>query len=73
MLDMIALGIIVPVLPKLVLEFKSGNMASAAAITGVFGFFWALMQFFFRPDSRCTLGPLWSSSCAFTLEPWART
>src|SRR5687767_638269 len=49
MLDMLALGIMVPVLPKLVLEFKDGDMAGAASVTGVFAFFWAAMQFVFSP------------------------
>lgn len=49
MLDMLALGIMAPVLPKLVIEFKGGDIASAAAVTGVFGFFWAAMQFVFSP------------------------
>jgi DHA1 family tetracycline resistance protein-like MFS transporter len=49
MLDMLALGIMVPVLPKLVLTFKGGDIAAAASITGVFGFFWAAMQFVFSP------------------------
>lgn len=49
MLDMLALGIMVPVLPKLVLAFKGGDIVGAASITGVFGFFWAAMQFVFSP------------------------
>ena len=49
MLDMLALGIMAPVLPKLVVQFEGGNVASAAAITGVFSFAWAAMQFFFSP------------------------
>lgn len=48
-LDMIALGIMVPVLPKLVLAFKGGDIAGAASVTGVFGFTWAAMQFVFSP------------------------
>ena len=48
-LDMLALGLIVPVLPKLVLQFEGGDMAKAASITGVFGTMWALMQFIFSP------------------------
>ena len=36
-LDMIALGIIVPVLPKLVVDFLHGDMAKAARVFGVFG------------------------------------
>jgi MFS transporter, DHA1 family, tetracycline resistance protein len=48
-LDMLALGMIVPVLPKLVVEFEGGDTASAARIYGVFGTVWALMQFVFSP------------------------
>jgi DHA1 family tetracycline resistance protein-like MFS transporter len=48
-LDMIALGIVVPVLPKLILAFEGGDMAGAATVTGVFGFAWAAMQFLFSP------------------------
>lgn len=49
MLDMLALGVMVPVLPKLVLAFKGGDIAGAAAVTGVFSFTWAAMQFVFSP------------------------
>ena len=49
MLDMLALGIIVPVLPKLIVHFEHGDMAHAAMQTGVFGFVFAAMQFFFAP------------------------
>ena len=45
MLDMLAVGIIVPVLPKLVVDFLSENMVRGAEIYGVFGTVWALMQF----------------------------
>jgi DHA1 family tetracycline resistance protein-like MFS transporter len=38
-----------PVLPKLVENFMSGDTARAAEIFGVFGTAWALMQFFFSP------------------------
>src|SRR5262245_32496682 len=48
-LDMLALGMIIPVLPKLVERFVSGDTARAAEIFGVFGTAWALMQFFFSP------------------------
>ncbi|QGX38338.1 TCR/Tet family MFS transporter [Permianibacter aggregans] len=48
-LDVLALGIIIPVLPKLVEEFMGGNTANAAQIYGVFGMAWALMQFLFSP------------------------
>jgi DHA1 family tetracycline resistance protein-like MFS transporter len=48
-LDMLALGIVVPVLPKLVVSFEAGDTARAARIYGVFGTAWALMQFAFSP------------------------
>jgi DHA1 family tetracycline resistance protein-like MFS transporter len=48
-LDMLALGIIVPVLPKLVVAFEGGNVAHAARIVGVFGFAWSAMQFLASP------------------------
>ncbi len=47
--DMLALGIMVPVLPKLIVEFEHGDVAQAAQVSGVFGFAWALMQFLASP------------------------
>lgn len=49
LLDMLALGIIIPVLPKLIIRFEHGDMAMAATQTGVFAFAWAAMQFVFSP------------------------
>src|ERR1044072_1392684 len=49
LLDMFAIGIIIPVLPKLVETFMSGDTARAAIIYGIFGTAWALMQFLFSP------------------------
>ena len=49
LLDMLALGIIVPVLPKLIIQFEHGNIAGAARATGLFAFVWAGMQFLFSP------------------------
>ncbi len=49
LLDMLALGLIIPVLPKLVESFVDNNTASAARIFGLFGTAWALMQFLFSP------------------------
>ncbi len=49
LLDMLALGLVVPVLPTLIKSFLGGNTASAADIVGYFGFAWALMQFIFQP------------------------
>ena len=48
-LDMLALCVIVPVLPSLVVELEHGDFARAASVTGLFGFAWALMQFVFSP------------------------
>ena len=49
LLDMFAIGIIIPVLPKLVEDFMGGDTARAAIVYGVFGTAWALMQFLFSP------------------------
>src|SRR5262245_40290184 len=49
MLDTLALGMIIPVLPKLVERFMGGNTAAAADVFGVFNTAWALMQFLFSP------------------------
>src|SRR5271170_6558311 len=48
-LDMLALGVIIPVLPRLILSFLNGDTADAAEMVGVFGTGWALMQFLFSP------------------------
>jgi DHA1 family tetracycline resistance protein-like MFS transporter len=49
LLDMMALGLIIPVLPKLVESFVNNDTATAARWFGLFGTVWALMQFFFSP------------------------
>jgi len=49
LLDMLALGIIAPVFPKLVIQLEGGNDASAAGALGMFGTVWAAMQFVFAP------------------------
>ncbi len=48
-LDMVALGVTVPVLPKLIIEFEGGDVPAAAIIAGVFATVWAAMQFVFAP------------------------
>jgi DHA1 family tetracycline resistance protein-like MFS transporter len=48
-LDMLTIGLIGPVLPKLILNFLGGNMKNAADWNGWFGLVFALMQFFFSP------------------------
>ena len=49
MLDMLAFGIIAPVMPRLISDFLHGNMARASEYMGAFVTTWALMQFFFSP------------------------
>jgi DHA1 family tetracycline resistance protein-like MFS transporter len=49
LLDMLALGIVVPVLPRLVVDFLRGDTARAAEVIGLFATAWALMQFLFSP------------------------
>src|SRR5215469_4251808 len=49
LLDMMALGVVIPVLPKLIESFVDNDTASAARIFGLFGTAWALMQFVFSP------------------------
>lgn len=49
LLDVIALGIIIPVFPTLITAFMGGDTPRAAYIYGIFGTAWALMQFLFSP------------------------
>jgi MFS transporter, DHA1 family, tetracycline resistance protein len=49
MLDMLALGMVIPVLPLLVQTFRGGNAALAAETLGVFNTVWAMMQFVASP------------------------
>lgn len=48
-LDMVAIGLMAPVLPRLVVEFEAGQMAAAARITGWFALAWAAIQFVAAP------------------------
>lgn len=48
-LDVLALGLMIPVLPRIVLGFMGGDTAGAAEVFGAFSTVWALMQFFFSP------------------------
>src|SRR5436190_2758854 len=48
-LDMLALGIIIPVLPKLILQFRGNDSSSAAEVIGLFATVYAAMQFLFSP------------------------
>jgi DHA1 family tetracycline resistance protein-like MFS transporter len=48
-LDVLSLGIVIPVLPKLVEAFLGGDTGRAAQFYGLFGTAWAGMQFIFSP------------------------
>jgi len=49
MLDMLAMGMIAPVLPRLIESFLHNDASSAARMLGLFGTTFAAMQFFFSP------------------------
>src|SRR4029450_1177176 len=49
LLDTLALGVIIPILPKLIEGCVGNDTANAARIYGLFGTAWAVMQFFFSP------------------------
>ncbi len=48
-LDMLALGMIAPVLPSLIGSFVNNSPARVATMIGIFGTVFAAMQFFFSP------------------------
>jgi MFS transporter, DHA1 family, tetracycline resistance protein len=48
-LDVLALGLMIPVLPKIVLGFMGGDTAGAAEVFGAFATAWGLMQFLCSP------------------------
>ncbi len=49
LMDVISLGIMIPVLPNLVKSMVGGDTATASLWTGAFSTVWALMQFLFSP------------------------
>ena len=49
LMDILALGIIIPVLPNLVKHFTNGDTAEAAHYVGWFGLIFGAMQFVFSP------------------------
>ena len=48
-LDTLAMGIVIPVFPKLVEQFEGGDTARAAQVFGAMGTAWAVAQFIFMP------------------------
>ena len=81
LIDMLAFGMIIPVLPVLVQDFAGGSAVRGAEIYGLFGTAWALMQFFFSPvqgslSDHFGRRPVILISCAglgldFILMAWA--
>src|SRR5205085_2313729 len=68
-LDVLAMGLIIPVLPKLILDFLGGEMTDAAKWSARFAVVFALMQFFFSPllgvlSDRFGRRPILLISCA---------
>lgn len=49
LLDMLSLGVVVPLLPRLISDFLNGNTARASEYIGLFTTTWAFMQFVFAP------------------------
>ena len=49
LIDVLAFGVIIPVLPHLVQEFVGGDTSTAAYWTGLFAFAFSLVQFFSAP------------------------
>src|SRR5438034_7832803 len=49
LLDMVSFGVIIPVFPQLILRLQGGDMAGAAAIFGILGTAFAVMQVIFAP------------------------
>jgi len=48
-LDMLSIGVIIPVLPNLIKSFLGGSVSEAGLWTGIFGAVWGLAQFLFTP------------------------
>jgi DHA1 family tetracycline resistance protein-like MFS transporter len=49
LIDVLSFGVIIPVLPGLVRQFTGGDYVQAAGWIGIFGFLFALIQFFSSP------------------------
>lgn len=49
MLDMLAFGVVIPVLPQLIRQFVGGDFAQAAVWVGIFGTVYAIAQFVCSP------------------------
>ena len=49
LLDVLSLGVVIPIIAKLIKQLLSDSTADAAAYVGWFGTVWAFMQFFSSP------------------------
>jgi len=82
-LDIFGIGVIVPVLPKLVEQLSGGNLSSASHAVGWLGALYALMQFTFSPvlgalsdrfgRRPVVLVSLFGSGLDYLLMAWAPT
>ncbi len=82
-IDVLALGIVIPVLPKLVVAFEGGDTAKAADTFGIFMAVWGLMQFVCMPlvgaiSDRYGRRPVillscFGLGCDYFLMAWAPT
>lgn len=82
-LDVFGIGLIIPVLPKLVEHLKGGDLQTAAHAVGWLGALYALMQFFFSPvmghlsdrfgRRPVILASLFGSGINYLLLAWAPT
>lgn len=48
-LDILGIGLIIPILPRLVIQFRGGDVGAASSIVGLLASLYALMQFLFAP------------------------
>jgi DHA1 family tetracycline resistance protein-like MFS transporter len=82
-LDIFGIGVIVPVLPKLVEQLQSGNIRAAAHSVGLLGALYAMMQFVFSPilgalsdrfgRRTVILSSLFGSGIDYLILAWAPT
>ena len=48
-LDILGIGLVIPILPKLITQLSGGNVSEGSTAYGMFSALYALMQFFFAP------------------------
>ncbi len=82
-LDVLGIGLIIPVLPKLVESFQAGDVSAASHTVGVLAALYSLMQFVFAPvlgnlsdrfgRRPVILGSLFGAGLDYLLLAWAPT